>query len=68
MTFELIAGGVILVLTAAVGWLSYKYGQAKEKQKTDEGKTDDMAKDAETASKPYVPNPISDVRRMCDKD
>lgn len=68
MTFELIAGWLILVLISAIGGLSYKYGKIKEKQKADEGKADDMARDAETASKPYVPNPIGDIRRMCDKD
>jgi len=60
--------GIILAVLSVLTWGAYKYGQLKERQKTDEGKADDMAEAAEAAAKPNVPNPVSDIRRMCGKD
>ena len=63
----LVFSGITLAVLSALTWGAYKYGRIKEKQKTDASKADDMAADAAIAAKPYVSDPVSDIRRMCDK-
>uniref|UniRef100_A0A6H1ZJT1 Uncharacterized protein n=1 Tax=viral metagenome TaxID=1070528 RepID=A0A6H1ZJT1_9ZZZZ len=59
---------IILVVVAATIWGAVEYGKMQERKKNAEKTSEDMAEDAEAAAKPYVSNPVSDIRRLRRKD
>lgn len=68
MSIEILAGSIILICIGFIGWLSYKLGKISEQRETSKTESNERAKDAEIAAKPYSPTPISDIRRMCGED
>ena len=57
-----VISGIIIAILSALTWGSYKYGQVKEREKSAEEKANDMAHDAEIATKPGVDRPLGRMR------
>ena len=58
------AAGVIVVLVAIGGalWGGIKYGRTKQKKEDAEEKAEDMAHNAEIASRPDIDRPLGGMR------
>lgn len=65
---ELILLSLVVVFGAVVVFISIRYGESNAEKKHAQKDSEEMAKDAEVAASPDVPNPLSDIRRMSGQD